>query len=111
MAQQHQRDRRVLLAGPGPKPVDVVHELGPPLLADLAELVRGPRCRPVPAVVLSVDHHASRGQRLGQVGVPEGVLSDAVGDLDDGTRGAVGIPAVCRHGQAATGEVDAGWAV
>ncbi len=52
VAQQHQRDRRVLLAGPDPEPVDVVAEFGPALPADLAEFVLGPRCRPVPAVVL-----------------------------------------------------------
>ena len=78
-----------------------------PLLPDLAELILGSGCRPVPTVVLGVDHHAPPVQRPGQARVPQGMLSHAVGDLDDGTRGIIGIPAVSRYGQAATEEVGA----
>ena len=94
VADQHQRDRWVLLAGLQTQPIDVVDQRGPAVVAEAAELGDRGRGASVAAMVLRVDDVPLIVECLGEMGVSQGVLTTAVGDLHDGSRVARRVPSV-----------------
>ena len=94
VTEQHERDARVLGAGPRRQRRHVVDQPAPAGRAEVAVAFSGPRRAPVATVVVGVDDVAGVDQRLGEPAVAGGVLAHPVGDLDDRLRVAVARPAV-----------------
>jgi hypothetical protein len=93
VAEQDQRNTRVLGPDPRGQQPDVVDEPTPPSLAEVAQ-VAAVGARAMAAVILRVDDVAGASEGLGHMGVALRVLTHSVRDLDRGPRLARRIPAI-----------------
>src|SRR5690349_1154460 len=94
--------------GKMPDSADVGDQLTPSVLAEEPEPVRRWRAVAVAAVVMAVHDVTVRQQVVDQRAVAQGVLPHSVGDLRDGARRAVRIPAVGRDARAGAVEIETG---
>lgn len=92
VSEQYQGQAGVLLADGLGEGDHVTDESVPAVVPEMTGL--GVPAQPVSAVIVGIDGVALSGQYCREWGVTAGVLSHAVGDLDDGSRWGVRLPFV-----------------
>src|SRR5262249_14376118 len=89
----------VLFPGDAAQPDHVLHQQVEAAGAKIPEVRGGGRRTPVATVIVTVDRHTGRHQRVDRVGVAPDVLAHTVRDLDHATDGASALPAGARDAQ------------
>jgi hypothetical protein len=95
VAEDDEREARVLAAGDPAQLAEIAHQAGPAAGTEVAVVISRPGRAAVTAVVVRVDHVAGGGQGFGQPPVAGGVLTHAVRELHDRSGRRVARPAVC----------------